>query len=135
MSRTYCGTAPGGTTPEASTASGSIWVAASRFTMSLELIVSAGLFAALKFPIFTVRGDGTRVYSAACATGDAAIASPQHAIAKIFNLITTRLMQRFEAGGANDLCAFRADDGLQQRFRVLRIGTVRTHRAGKTGRV
>src|SRR5579872_7426560 len=64
MSRTYCGTALGGTTPDASTASGSICVAASRLTMSPELMVSAGRLAALKLPIFTVAGDGASVYSA-----------------------------------------------------------------------
>src|SRR5579864_983755 len=65
MSRTYCGTALGGTTPDASTASGSICVDASRLTISPELILSAGGFVALKFPMLTVRGEGTSVYSAA----------------------------------------------------------------------
>src|ERR1051325_6763083 len=67
MSRTYCGTAEGGTTRDASTASGSSWVAASSVTMSPELIVKTGLFAALKLPMFTVRGDGISVNSAAWA--------------------------------------------------------------------
>jgi hypothetical protein len=67
MSRTYCGTAVRGTAPDASTASGSNCVAASSVTMSPELIVSTGLFAASKFPIFTVRGEGISVYSAAIA--------------------------------------------------------------------
>src|SRR5262245_44806310 len=65
MSRTYWGTALGGTAPEASIASGSSWVAASSVTMSPELIVSTGRLVALKLPMFTVRGLGISVCSAA----------------------------------------------------------------------
>src|ERR1700730_5888875 len=67
MSRTYCGTTLGGTAWDASIASGSNCVAASKVTMSPELMVRAGLLAALKFPMLTVLGVGIRVISAAAA--------------------------------------------------------------------
>src|SRR5258708_29464223 len=67
MSRTYCGTTLGGTARDASIASGSSCVAASSVTMSPELMVKAGLLAALKFPMFTVLGVGISVNSAAAA--------------------------------------------------------------------
>src|SRR4029077_2241541 len=67
MSRTYCGTAFAGTAREASIASGSNCVAASNVTMSPELMVRAGLLAALKLPMLTVLGVGISVNSAALA--------------------------------------------------------------------
>src|SRR5215510_6446870 len=71
MSRTYCGMALGGTTPDCSIGPGSMAVAVSMVTMSPELIVSTGLIAALKFPMCTVAGLGISVYSAQRAFGDA----------------------------------------------------------------
>src|SRR5215813_12827861 len=71
MSRTYCGMALGGTTPDCSIGPGSMAVAVSMVTMSPELIVSTGLIAALKFPMCTVAGLGISVYSAQRALGDA----------------------------------------------------------------
>src|SRR5712671_4301085 len=69
--RTYSGTALGGTTPEASTSSGSGPLTVSTMTMSPELMVSTGLSAALKCPTWTVCGLGISVYSAASALGNA----------------------------------------------------------------
>src|SRR5882672_4438892 len=68
--RTYSGTALGGTTPEASTSSGSGPLTVSTMTMSPELMVSTGLSAALKCPTWTVCGLGISVYSAASALGN-----------------------------------------------------------------
>src|SRR3954471_7001734 len=64
MSRTYCGTAAGGTTPDSSIAAGSIAAAVSIVTMSPELMVSTGLTFAAKWPTCTVCGLGISVYSA-----------------------------------------------------------------------
>src|SRR5450432_3501862 len=47
--------------------------AVSMVTMSPDSMVSAGLLAALKLPMFTVCGLGIRVYSAARAAGAAAM--------------------------------------------------------------
>src|SRR5262245_31476841 len=64
MSRTYCGTALGGTTPDCSIGSGSIAAAVSIVTMSPELMVRTGLTLAAKWPTCTVCGLGISVYSA-----------------------------------------------------------------------
>src|SRR5215831_15213963 len=69
--RTYSGTALGGTTPEASTSSGSGPLTVSMMTISPELMVSTGVSAALKYPTWTVCGLGISVYSAASALGNA----------------------------------------------------------------
>src|ERR1700704_5909997 len=74
MSRTYCGTALARTACDASIASGSNCVAASKVTMSPELIVKAGLLAALKLPMLTVLGVGISVNSAASAPPTNALA-------------------------------------------------------------
>src|SRR3954470_3061310 len=64
MSRTYCGTALGGTTPDSSIGPGSIAAAVSIVTMSPELMVNTGLTLAAKWPMCTVCGLGISVYSA-----------------------------------------------------------------------
>src|ERR1700730_9263700 len=69
--RTYSGTPLGGTTPEASTSSGSGPLTVSMMTMSPELMVSTGLSAALKCPAWTLCALGIGVYSAASALGNA----------------------------------------------------------------
>src|ERR1035437_8378808 len=86
MSRTYWGTAEGGTAWEASIALGSNWVAASSVTMSPELMVSTALLAALKLPILTVRGLGMSVNSAARACAVVALARSVAANARPENL-------------------------------------------------
>src|SRR2546430_5982417 len=79
MSRTYCGTALGGTTPDSSIGPGSIAAAVSMVTMSPQLMVSTGFTLAAKWPICTVCGLGISVYSAACAGGAPAVATSSEA--------------------------------------------------------
>src|SRR5436190_8370574 len=75
MSRTYCGTALDGTTPDSSIGPGSIAAAVSMVTMSPELMVSTGFTLAAKCPMCTVCGLGISVYSAARAVGKPAVAA------------------------------------------------------------
>jgi hypothetical protein len=71
MVRVCSGTALGGTTPEASTSAASGPPTDSIVTISPELMVNAGLSAALKYPMWTVCGLGIKVYSAESASDNA----------------------------------------------------------------
>src|SRR5882762_8737627 len=75
MSRTYCGTTLGGTTPDSSSCAGSMAAALSMVTISPDSMVSTGFTLAAKCPIWTVCGLGISVCSAACAAGTPAAAT------------------------------------------------------------
>src|SRR6266576_2135286 len=138
MSRTYCGTALGGTARDASIASGSNCVAASKVTMSPELMVSAGLLAALKFPMLTVLGVGISVNSAAAAPLGSGIKDASTSAMRSFDLRNPAMedSQRFgfvgrerrpnisaglQSGLPQDGSGFRRGQKSHQRFGGLRL--------------